>query len=62
MLSRVKRVYELCFKQRMLLAFHIRLYHAVDRSLCGWWCDFKQVVSQGGLTCLKIMLDGFQSI
>jgi hypothetical protein len=29
-----------------------RLYHAVDWSNLGWWCDFKQVVSCGGLTCL----------
>jgi hypothetical protein len=29
-----------------------RLYHAVDGSILGWWCGFKQVVSCGGLTCL----------
>jgi hypothetical protein len=29
-----------------------RLYHVVDRFILGWWCDFKQVVSCGGLTCL----------
>jgi hypothetical protein len=35
MLSRVKRVYKLCFNHCVLLAFHIRSYHAVDRSICG---------------------------
>jgi hypothetical protein len=37
-----------------------RLYHVVDRSFCGWWCDFKQVVSCGGLTCLNSCLTGFK--
>jgi hypothetical protein len=36
------------------------LYDAVDRSVLGWWCDFKQVVSCGGLTCLMSCLTGLK--
>jgi hypothetical protein len=58
--SRVKRVHELdlnnvCFERSMF-----GLYHAVDWSILGRWCDFKQVVSCGGLTCLMSCSTGLK--
>jgi hypothetical protein len=37
-----------------------RLYHGLDSSILGWWCDFKQVVSCGGLICLMSCLTGLK--
>jgi hypothetical protein len=51
-LSRVKGVYKLVLNKVWFEHSMIRLYHAVDWSILVWWCDFKQVVSCSGLTCL----------
>jgi hypothetical protein len=51
-LPRVKRVHKFVLNNACLYPSMFRLYHAVDWSILGWWCDFEQVVSCGGLTCL----------
>jgi hypothetical protein len=48
----VKHVHKLVLNNVCFYPSTFRLYHAVDWSILGWWCGFKQVVSYGGLTCL----------
>jgi hypothetical protein len=58
--SRVKHVHEFALNNVCFYPSMFRLYHAVDWSILGWWCDFKQVVSCGGLTCLMSCLTGLK--
>jgi hypothetical protein len=51
-LSRAKHVHKLVLNNVCFYPSMFRLYHAVDWSILGWWCGFKQVISCGGLTCL----------
>jgi hypothetical protein len=37
-----------------------RLYHAVDRSICGWWCDSQTSRIMRWINLFGFMLDGFE--